>query len=72
MDTWTDTQAYRIIFWMYALLGLVKFGLSLMLSTACEPEPKKPERSVTGMGRTRLGVLAIILILSCKSLVSVS
>ena len=43
IDTWTDTQAYRTIFWIYALLGLVKLGLSLMLTAACEPEPKKPE-----------------------------
>ena len=43
-ESWTDTRAYRSIFWLYALLGLVKLGLSLMLSEACEPEPKKQER----------------------------
>jgi len=42
--SWTDASAYRSIFWIYALLGLVKLGLSLMLSEACEPEPKKEER----------------------------
>ena len=40
----SNIRAYRSIFWIYALLGLVKLGLSLMLSEACEPEPKKQER----------------------------
>ncbi len=44
LESWTDTSAYRSIFWIYALLGLVKLGLSLMLSEACEPEAKKEER----------------------------
>lgn len=42
-DSWTNVRAYRSIFWLYALLGIVKLGLSLMLSEACEPEPKKQE-----------------------------
>ena len=40
----SNIEAYRSIFWIYALLGLVKLGLSLLLSEACEPEPKKQER----------------------------
>ncbi|KAL9629094.1 MAG: hypothetical protein Q9164_007023 [Protoblastenia rupestris] len=35
----TDTGAYQIIFWIYAGLGLVKLGLSVILSEHCEPEP---------------------------------
>ncbi|KAL8954586.1 MAG: hypothetical protein Q9183_007033, partial [Haloplaca sp. 2 TL-2023] len=41
LDGWTPLRAYRIIFGIYALLGLVKFALSLMLSNKCEPEPEK-------------------------------
>lgn len=39
---WTDSRAYRLIFGLYALLGILKLVLSLMLSDACEPEPEKP------------------------------
>lgn len=38
---WQETRAYRLIFGLYALLGIVKFILSLMLSDACELETKK-------------------------------
>ncbi len=41
---WPDKRAYRLIFGLYALLGIVKLVLSLMLSDACEPEPEKQER----------------------------
>lgn len=41
---WADTRAYRVIFGLYALLGIVKLVLSLMLSDKCEPEPAKEER----------------------------
>ena len=40
---WSETGAYRVIFGMYALLGLVKLGLSFVLSEKCEPEPPKQE-----------------------------
>lgn len=39
---WANTRAYRLIFGLYALLGILKLVLSLMLSDACEPEPEKP------------------------------
>lgn len=39
---WSDIRAYRLVFGLYALLGIVKLVLSLMLSDACEPEPEKP------------------------------
>ncbi len=39
---WSETRAYRLIFGLYALLGIVKFILSLMLSDACELETEKP------------------------------
>lgn len=37
MYNWTDIQAYRLIFGCYALLGIVKLILSLVLSDKCEP-----------------------------------
>ncbi|KAI4140085.1 MAG: hypothetical protein L6R39_005961, partial [Caloplaca ligustica] len=43
LHSWTPTRAYRVIFGIYAFLGIVKLGLSLMLSEKCEPEPKKQE-----------------------------
>ena len=42
---WSDTQSYRLIFWLYAFLGLVKLALSLLLSERCELEiPKQKQR----------------------------
>ena len=43
-ESWTPIRAYRVIFGIYASLGVVKLALSLMLSDACEPEPEKQER----------------------------
>ena len=40
---WSETGAYRVIFGIYALLGLVKFLLAFMLSPKCEPERPKQE-----------------------------
>ncbi len=40
---WSEVSAYRFIFGVYAVLGLVKLALSLMLSDKCEPEPPKQE-----------------------------
>ncbi|KAL8688717.1 MAG: hypothetical protein Q9218_005440, partial [Villophora microphyllina] len=42
-DGWTPTRAYRIMFGLYAFLGLVKLGLSMMLSEKCEPETENQE-----------------------------
>ncbi|KAL8698511.1 MAG: hypothetical protein Q9201_006536 [Fulgogasparrea decipioides] len=40
---WTPTRSYRVIFGLYAFLGLIKLGLSVTLSEKCEPEPEKQE-----------------------------
>ncbi|KAL8718312.1 MAG: hypothetical protein Q9181_008221 [Wetmoreana brouardii] len=40
---WTPTRSYRVMFGIYAFLGLIKLGLSVMLSEKCEPEPEKQE-----------------------------
>lgn len=44
---WDDVSAYRSIFWAYMGLGLIKAGLSLLLSRRCEAEvvQKTTERS---------------------------
>lgn len=39
---WTTIQVYRAVFCGYALLGLVKFGLTLVLSPVVEAEKKTP------------------------------
>ncbi|KAL8919035.1 MAG: hypothetical protein Q9208_007001 [Pyrenodesmia sp. 3 TL-2023] len=43
LDGWSPMQAYRIIFAIYAFLGVVKFALSLLLSERCEPQAEKQE-----------------------------
>ena len=35
---WPETRAYRAIFGIYAVLGLIKLVLAFMLSDKCEPE----------------------------------
>ena len=40
---WSETSAYRIIFVIYSLLGIVKFLLAFLLSEKCEPEQAKQE-----------------------------
>ncbi|KAL9610832.1 MAG: hypothetical protein Q9167_004472 [Letrouitia subvulpina] len=41
LQNWTPTKAYRIIFAIYALLGILKLIVSLLLSPRCEPETKR-------------------------------
>ena len=41
LDNWTPIQAFRTMFVVYAVLGLFKLVLSLLLSSDCEPEPPK-------------------------------
>ncbi|KAI4167039.1 MAG: hypothetical protein LQ348_007732 [Seirophora lacunosa] len=43
INGWTSVRAYRTVFGIYAFLGVVKLGLSLMLSDQCELAPKKQE-----------------------------
>jgi MFS family permease len=40
---WSDIQAFRLIFFLYAVIGLVKFFLACMLSSKVEAEAKKPQ-----------------------------
>lgn len=50
---WTEVQSFRVVFWAYALIGLVKAAVSLRLSQACEAEPpkKSPEHSENAAGQ---------------------
>nr|OQO25337.1 hypothetical protein B0A51_06699 [Rachicladosporium sp. CCFEE 5018] len=37
---WTEVSSYRVVFWVYAIAGLTKAGITLLLSEACEaPKP---------------------------------
>ena len=38
---WTEVTAYKTVFWGYAAVGLIKFGLAVALSKACEAEKKQ-------------------------------
>ncbi|KAI9732191.1 MAG: hypothetical protein M1834_004288 [Cirrosporium novae-zelandiae] len=42
VEGWKDTDAYRMVFILYACLGVVKMCLTLMLSRGCEAEKDKP------------------------------
>ena len=44
LDGWTPTRSYRVIFGIYAFLGILKLVLALMLSDKCEAEQEKQER----------------------------
>lgn len=37
---WDKVHAYRAVFFGYALLGLIKLGLTIILSSACEVDGK--------------------------------
>ena len=41
LDGWDTIRAYRIIFVLYAIFGVLKFFLAITLSNACESESKK-------------------------------
>ncbi|KAL8915942.1 MAG: hypothetical protein Q9172_006551 [Xanthocarpia lactea] len=43
LDGWTAIPAHRVIFVIYALLGIVKLILAIMLSDRCESEPPQQE-----------------------------
>lgn len=45
---WDRIQAYRIIFWLYAGVGLLKTALALMLSSNVEMEKKQAEEARPG------------------------
>lgn len=52
---WTALESYRILFWAYAVLGLVKFGLSLILTPAAEQgKPSAPKPTANGETRPLL------------------
>ena len=41
--TWSEVGAYRFIFGLYAILGIIKLLFSVILSDKCEPEPPKQQ-----------------------------
>ncbi|KAL8778860.1 MAG: hypothetical protein Q9213_007214 [Squamulea squamosa] len=43
INGWTAIHAHRLIFGIYAFLGIVKLVLAIMLSDKCEPRPPKQE-----------------------------
>lgn len=44
---WSAVNSYRLVFWVYALLGLVKLALSLILSPDCEVKRSTPKEGNT-------------------------
>lgn len=46
---WDEVAAYRAVFAIYALIGLIKSGLTLLLSARCEAQPAaKPDQPPEG------------------------
>ena len=58
LNGWTPTGAYRVIFWMYSFIGLIKLALSLLLTKAVEAEPPKPIQAEETEIEAREGLLA--------------
>lgn len=46
-EGWVDVDAYRVVFWVYAAVGVVKAGLTMLLSEACEVHGEK-KRALAG------------------------
>ena len=44
---WDKIDAYRVIYFAYAVIGLVKFGLAWSLSANCEAEKQPPSANAT-------------------------
>jgi len=40
---WNALAAYRAVFWVYAICAVVKLGLTVLMTEACEAEQKKEE-----------------------------
>lgn len=45
---WSKVQAYRVVFFGYAILGLIKLGLTVILSASCEMEKKESAEPHSG------------------------
>lgn len=45
---WSEVEAYRAVFWGYAVFGFIKFILSLALSKNVEAEKKPKQAASTG------------------------
>ena len=42
---WSEESSYRSIFWLYAIIGLLKAGITSLLSDECEAQPSPPHRA---------------------------
>lgn len=37
---WSEVASFRLVFWLYAIIGFVKAGMTLLLSNKCEAQPE--------------------------------
>ncbi|KAK4505402.1 hypothetical protein PRZ48_003365 [Zasmidium cellare] len=37
---WSELASFRLVFWLYAIIGFVKAGMTLLLSNKCEAQPE--------------------------------
>ncbi|KXT12919.1 hypothetical protein AC579_4127 [Pseudocercospora musae] len=52
---WSEIGSYRLVFWIYAMIGAVKAGLTLLLSKKCEAERPEPVPEVNVERRQQRG-----------------
>lgn len=77
LDGWDDIRAYRIIFFAYSALGLIKLSLVFALSKDCEATPEPPQNlpheeapllSVEGPSKSRQSFFGVFSHISPESL----
>ncbi|TGJ81613.1 hypothetical protein E0Z10_g7148 [Xylaria hypoxylon] len=54
-DGWSDVDSYHALFWIYAGMGFVNFGLVLLLTDACELQQPDSSYSEIPQGEYEIG-----------------
>lgn len=50
---WSEVASYRLVFWVYAAIGVVKAGMTTLLSAKCEMQPEPIQQPVQLHSNTR-------------------
>lgn len=49
---WSAVASFRLVFWLYAIIGFVKAGMTLLLSDKCEVQPEDHRPSQVELTRS--------------------
>lgn len=49
---WSVVASFRLVFWLYAIIGFVKAGMTLLLSSKCEAQPEDHQPSEVELRRS--------------------